>query len=156
MGKINDDFEIAADVSMGEIKQTVDSWLESAPGKKFTVEAKSEGHIILRRIKRRLSVCTTPLWAFLAGQIYLGSMSTIGIDAQLTFWIVVGASFFFGLGAFFLRPKRSAYSMEFDIGTPTRVQVDADVNIIESIPEYYALKISLRSRGQDQGPVIIV
>ena len=24
MGKINDDFEIAADVSMGEIKQTVD------------------------------------------------------------------------------------------------------------------------------------
>jgi hypothetical protein len=83
MAKITDEFEIADDISLEDIKKRVNSWFESSPGNRFVLEREAHDHITLKRAKYRLWICSSPLWVILIGPIYLVSMNITSINAGL-------------------------------------------------------------------------
>lgn len=154
MTDITDEFEISDNISVDEIKQRVNSWMVSPTGRKFSIEKVSDNQIILRRAKYNLRYCTTPCWGILFGPLYLTSMGVFGMNFVLGYIFIVAGFILFSVVSFSLRPRKGNYSMTFEHGTPTQVRVDAKVNLVSSIPEYYSLKVLLRNPTQEQGPVI--
>ncbi len=154
MGEITDEFEIADSLSKDEIKDRVNSWMTTDTGLKFSLELVSDDQVILKRVKRDPRAFCTICLAFIVAPLYLGAMDITGIGSSIGFFLILSTFIAAAVVSFFLFPKRAAYTLVFDYGSPTCVRVNASIRILESIAEYYSLKVRLRNPTQEQGPVI--
>jgi hypothetical protein len=154
LGEITDEFEISDNLSLEEIRERINDWLGTKIGQRFSLERVSDSQFILRRTKYDLRSCTSPCCGIIVASIYLGAIGASGMNFVLGFGVILASFVVAGLLDFFLRPRKAAYTMVFDHGTPTRVKVDARIRLLESIPEYYSLKVRLRNPTQEQDPLL--
>lgn len=156
MVTFTEEFEAADSDTMEDIKRRVKSWHASYLGKDYTMEIKSERHIIFSKAKHDMKICCYPCIIIVISAFAIVMLPILSYQAAMAF--VFGyIIFIFAVQAisvawFCLKPAKSEYSITFSQETPIRIRVHAVGELDKSAHEYSGLKNSIQSNNQSSGP----
>ncbi len=144
---------------MEDIKRRVKSWHASYLGKNYTMEIKSERHIILTKAKHDMKICCYPCIFIVISAFVLVMLPILSYQAALAitmgYIIVLFAVMAITVAWFCLKPAKSEYSITFSQETPIRIRVHAVGELDKSAHEYSSLKNSIQSNNQSSGPGLV-
>ena len=155
MVTFTEEFEAADSDTMEDIKRKVKSWHASYLGNKYTLEIKSERHIILTKAKHDMKICCYPCIILIISAFVIAMLPYLSYLAAIGYIIFIFAVMIGAVGWFCLKPAKSEYSITFSHETPIHIRVDAVGELDKSAHEYSSLKNSIQSNNKSSGPGLV-
>ncbi|MFW9835158.1 MAG: hypothetical protein ACFFEK_14255 [Candidatus Thorarchaeota archaeon] len=150
MGEYRDEFQLAIDTTMRDVKAKVSQWHRSQHGKDYVLSVKSENHIALKKSKYNMTICCCTAIFAASGLASLGGLyfppgtTVYEILEVLSFYsVIIFTGIIIGLTLFCAFPTKAEYSFTFHEGPPIHVTVYAKGAIDKTIQEYHSLRKTL-------------
>jgi hypothetical protein len=150
MGEHIDEFKLAFDTTMYDVKAKVSQWHRSQHGKDYVLSVKSENHIVLKKSKYNMTICCCTAAFALFGVASLGGLyfppgTTVYeiLDVLSFYSVIIITGIIVGLTLFCAFPTKAEYLFTFHKGPPIHVTVYGKGAIDKTIQEYHSLRNTL-------------